>query len=678
MLLKYRIIIKIYCIIIYYIKYIYLLENKYKKYSLIYKNTYQYYNIYYNKKYLTLVIYCLFLFIFLRDIHAMNRENEEFNLYHRTLGNTEQHSEEETPCTVVDIKGVSISADVYEDYIKKHSLVVIDEANKSINDYCPCCKTCCKNKQTYAVAAAQGGCCGAISIAVGYGVGKLIELCTPTVAPTEMIFTVPTPLATAMTSGHTLTTVASSIEGITQTTAITMGCCGLTCCLLGSIFGYLTNKVEEKNERIHTAQQRLEYMVLNRQFLSDEDEGYELVDFSHRQQVVTNQPQRINSPVNNNSEQGEGSSRRSSEGTVYEEIFFLPGYNRGGQISSLLSMQYILAGPSAQVSSTLKMLALKAHRIPSDAAASLQLGEKSQKLQGPNRVLKADLQFQNNPQGISICRMFAFTDKYECNLEKKIRSGRAGLVAELFPGMTAGLAYTRHNEGRKSFEGIQLGTGSGSVTSKTESEALSAVIALNSEGGGVTGHIASYHGWGKMKTSRSFIHAGSKISAKGKPNIYLNGGLIQVGYNISLSKTTILTPYIEGMMSMVNWDAYTERSGLLPCKISRSEEYVAERSVGLRHHWKPTSGFQIQSWIACISGERRTDGVSCRPLVMPIKKYESYISVQERKYVHIEFGASYSMSVTDTLQLGIDGMIHLDKVHKIKGKSMSLSLMYLH
>lgn len=274
--------------------------------------------------------------------------------------------------------------------------------------------------------------------------------------------------------------------------------------------------------------------------------------------------------------------------------------------------------------------------------------------------------------------MFAFTDKYECNLEKKTRSGRAGLVAELSPGMTVGLAYTRHNDGRKSFEGIQLGTGSGSVTSKTEAEALSAVIALNPEGGGVTGHIASYHGWGKMKTSRSFTHVGSEVSAKGKPDIYLSGGLIQFGYNISFSKTSTLTPYIEGMMSTVNWDVYTERSGLLPCKISRSEEYVIEKSIGVRHHWKPTSGFQIQSWIACISGERRTDAVSCRPVVMPIKKYESYVPVQERKYVYTEVGASYSMSVTDTLQLGIDGMMRLDNVHKVKGKSMSLSLMYLY
>lgn len=677
MLLQYSRIIQIYCIIIYYIKYIYSLENQYKKYSLVYKKSCQYYNIYYNKKSLILVMYYLFSFIFVRDIYAMNRGNEELHLHYRTPSNVEQHSEKGSPCVIVDIEGASIPASAYEDYIKKHSLVVIDEANKSIKDCC----SCCKNKQTYAIAVAQGGCCGVISTAVGYGLGKLIELCiptiVPTIVPTEMIATGPTPIATAMASRHTLTTVASSIGGITQTTAITMGCCGITCCLLGSTFGCFINKIAAKDESIHAAQQRLEYLVLYRQFLSDENEEHELFDFSHRQQVVISQPQGINSPENPSSEEG-GHSRRSSEGTIYEEIFFLPGYNCGGQLSSLLSMQCILAGPSEQVSSTLKMLALKAHRVPSDAAVALQLGKKYQKLQGPNRVLKAGLQSQNNLQGISACRMFAFTDKYECNLEKKTRSGRAGLVAELSPGMTVGLVYTRHNDGRKSFEGIQLGTGSGSVTSKTEAEALSAVIALNPEGGGVTGHIASYHGWGKMKTSRSFTHAGSEVSAKGKPDIYLSGGLIQFGYNISFSKTSTLTPCVEGMMSTVNWDAYTERSGLLPCKISRSEEYVTEKSVGLRHHWKPTSRFQLQSWIACVSGERRTDSVSCRPVVMPIKKYESYVPVQERKYVHTEFGASYSMSVTDTLQLGVDGMMRLDKVHKVKGKSMSLSLMYLY
>ena len=51
----------------------------------------------------------------------------------------------------------------------------------------------------------------------------------------------------------------------------------------------------------------------------------------------------------------------------------IPGYNAGGQTSSLMSMQGLLVDASEQVSSTLRMLSLKAHEGGLHKDASLNL-----------------------------------------------------------------------------------------------------------------------------------------------------------------------------------------------------------------------------------------------------------------------------------------------------------------
>lgn len=53
-----------------------------------------------------------------------------------------------------------------------------------------------------------------------------------------------------------------------------------------------------------------------------------------------------------------------------------------------------------------------------------------------------------------------------------------------------------------------------------------------------------------MKNTRTVTHGDSKASAKGTPDISLIGGLVQLGYNISISKSISITPYKEAMLSL--------------------------------------------------------------------------------------------------------------------------------
>lgn len=355
---------------------------------------------------------------------------------------------------------------------------------------------------------------------------------------------------------------------------------------------------------------------------------------------------------------------------------FIPGYNRAGQISSLQSMQSILLGSSEQVLYSLRLLALKAYTNTSYEDDSLQLmtkfTSKRHMLSGPH---------QKNTQNtltsaFKSYSMFGFIDNYTANLERKCRGGRIGIITNLMPNVRLGLAYNRNKEAAKEHIGMRFGTASGSVKAQTTTDSLSAVISWNTDKFGFTGHLASCYGWGKVKTNRYFTHGDSEVGAKGKPDISLGGGLFQLGYNLPITKRFSFTPYIEYMISTVSWSSYSEKTGPLPCKISQNKEYVMEQSIGLRNQWKVTTNSQLQSWVSAISGKRTLEGIHSKPLIAQIDRYKASIPTYKKRYVRTELGLSYEANIIDTINIGINTSVRLEKTKRFEGQQINTYIQY--
>lgn len=371
-------------------------------------------------------------------------------------------------------------------------------------------------------------------------------------------------------------------------------------------------------------------------------------------------------------------STMSLDGSFQKD--FIPGHNAESHMNSLLGMQCALLNTSEQILTTLKLLALKGCEKAFESESILQPEEhfyvKTQRVRGPVKIFKGNNQLV--PTGVNFLSPFATINSYEGNLEHKIRSGQVGVMIDVAPGFCCGFAYNRHYNNIKDYSGVQLGTGIGGVKTKSETECLSTVITLNPNKAGFTGQLASSYGWGKVKNTRSFTHANRGVCANGTPNISLTGGLIQLGYNILVSRDVTVTPYIETLYSLVKWSSYKELSGPLPCEVSKNKEQVIEKSIGVRSHWQVTNKSQLQVWVAGISRDCGIDSIRCKPLRSRSSRYEASVPGSRRIYQRTEFGVSYTASLTDKLVLGIHSMIHLESPRKIEGQQMSLALQYVY
>lgn len=248
----------------------------------------------------------------------------------------------------------------------------------------------------------------------------------------------------------------------------------------------------------------------------------------------------------------------------------------------------------------------------------------------------------------------------------------------LSKGTIFGLAYNKHKDEVKEAPETSLGSSSGAVTFKAQTESIAAAFVVNPSETGLTSHVVSCYGWGKAKTNRTVTHNEIKFYSKGKPNVYLIGSLFQVGYNVLVSKQVLLTPYIESMISRVQWSTYKEHVGILSCKISSNREKVWEYSVGLRIHWRVSSSSQLQTWIAAIPGNQNIGSMRSKPFVLPFKRYEIVVPSYKKKYTKAELGAVYYSTVTDSLQIALNGKACFTN-HKLSGiKVMNLSMQYVY
>ncbi len=362
------------------------------------------------------------------------------------------------------------------------------------------------------------------------------------------------------------------------------------------------------------------------------------------------------------------------EEPIYEDIWtyaveLIPGYSYEGQVSSLLGMQCVLTGVSIQVPQKLRRLALKAYEKIPQMYPSLQ----SNKVPVV-KVTKPT--FKQKQQHIPY-HIFAFKDDYEANLECKVRSSQAGVIAELCTGVHIGLTYSRHNDEKKEYTEIQLDKGRGSVKAKSEIENIAAVVTFNMDHPGITGHFASCYGWGRVKNKRFFTHAGRETSSSGSPAISITGGLVQVGYNLYVSKNFSVTPYVEGVLSIAKWKPYNEKRGTLPCKLSESNESIFEKSIGLRSNWRFSENAVLQTWISGISGTQTSSNVSLQPLVAPMKRYEISVPMKNENYLRTECGATYVLKVTESFSTGTTMLCSFSKIQKLYNQQISAYINYV-
>lgn len=361
--------------------------------------------------------------------------------------------------------------------------------------------------------------------------------------------------------------------------------------------------------------------------------------------------------------QGARPRHPSKGGSSGSSLSFIPGFSFGGQLSSLQSMQYILCDVSEKVSTELKSLVQYARQQQYDKDNECCLTKLISR-KGYSSISQYDT-VQHTYNISSPYRVFGGVDAYSKNLEHKIRSSQAGVMFTPHPGYTVKLSYDHHKKDVQEHSGLQFGTAIGSVKSYIETDGLSTIFSWYPCGTGFTGHLAGYYGWGQLKNTRFFTHADNQVCSKGSTDIHLNGGMIQLGYIFLLSKKLAIIPYVESILSRVDWHSYKETIGVLPCTISSHKEICLEKSIGLCCQWHISSSTQLQCWGIRTSGTSNADKITSQPTRGP-NTYAIIVPDYKKKYMRTELGLSYSSKLTDffTIVLNSNAQLNSNKRHK--------------
>lgn len=324
----------------------------------------------------------------------------------------------------------------------------------------------------------------------------------------------------------------------------------------------LYNEEDEENDdhnkdNIHTKKEKKEKVALPSQ-ASEEVAASSLSSQNATQSMAAKQPEEPTS----SSKKKKKSKPKPQEHTQTRLMkkhppsnSFLENFNPEGQLSSLQGMQYALVDASEQISTTLKTLVLKAH---SSARHLSLLDERAQIHSNLNRNSmsfkknRSDIEHDQNLDALHFVRpynVFASTNSYTTNLERKVQTGQAGLLVNLVPEVNIVLAYDYNKKEYKEYKGLQLNSNVGSIKSKTTTDGLAAIVTLNPDKKGLTGNMVGLYSWGKVKNTRNVIQGEKEVITTGSPDITLSGGLVQIGYNLSTIKSLIFTPYIEYLAS---------------------------------------------------------------------------------------------------------------------------------
>ncbi|OMQ01796.1 hypothetical protein BW722_06740 [Lawsonia intracellularis] len=352
-------------------------------------------------------------------------------------------------------------------------------------------------------------------------------------------------------------------------------------------------------------------------------------------------------------------------------------YDVESNFCALQGLQCSLGNTLNQASNLLRMLSLKTMAISlkqNYAERELNTIVTSPKLSFCKTAIEQPVSSSQPSLDVFIpFQGFSSTDKYSSNGEDKLCSAQIGFVMCPTEKFTMGVGYDYvHEIPRKYKEDSTLVT-------KTRStiHIFSSIFSWNTNGVGFTGHITGCCGWGDINNTRYFIHGRGKASSKGMPRINLSGGLLQIGYNFPISNVMTITPYIEGMLTTVAWNAYHESIGPVRCKVSDYRETSCEKSVGLRHSYTPSSKTQLQLWIAGVLGQYNIGKLHSDALFSDYS-YHTTVPLKRKNYEHAELGINYEMYVSDLCTIGLYSIIIFSHIQKPTDKTMRVSLQYMY
>lgn len=347
---------------------------------------------------------------------------------------------------------------------------------------------------------------------------------------------------------------------------------------------------------------------------------------------------------------------------------FILGYERMGYKQSLQGLQGMLLTTTGHVSHALKTLMLEAQVSKSDRQGRNKVNHLNPRLSSfatkGSQSKKGDV-FVNGAikmqaigeqlSPLGVCRYFGTMHGHRSNLEYKTHMAQAGIITMPVPTLRLGVSYTYNQATSQQRQGMPMRSSLGSAKAKTETNTLSAVLAWNADASGFSAGLASCCGWGNIKNTRYVSPGRTYVGSKGNPALYLNGGLIQVGYNVPLSSTILLKPYVESMIVQAHWRPYEEVDGILPANISTHKERIIEKSIGLSQRWNSTDSSHVQTWIAGISGQRKTNAVTATPLQFSLARYEMIVPVVKKTYAQGELGIRYEVTLSDHMCMRVNG-----------------------
>lgn len=257
--------------------------------------------------------------------------------------------------------------------------------------------------------------------------------------------------------------------------------------------------------------------------------------------------------------------------------------------------------------------------------------------------------------------VIASMDSRISNLETTISSRQAGFFTTPIDGLGLALLYSNNKKKTQNFYGVVLDSAGGSAKAQIKADNILATVTWNKEHQGFSGHFAGCYGWGEITNIRTIHVFDSESVSKGTSRIHMNGGFIQLGYNVLLGENCFLIPYVEYMRLAVAWDPYEEHTGIIPCKVSGHKVHVCEKSIGLRNQWEITDNSRLQLWGSHTFTSRNIGEIASNPL--RAFDYRSKISIPgyKKQYTYREAGISYESNVMDILSIEFCSILRLTK-----------------
>ncbi|AGC50707.1 autotransporter domain-containing protein [Lawsonia intracellularis] len=356
---------------------------------------------------------------------------------------------------------------------------------------------------------------------------------------------------------------------------------------------------------------------------------------------------------------------------------FTHGYGYLDQFRSLQGLQYVLFDTSSHVSHALRDIVSKIQMSSNFSKVNTiylpQDLRRHKKFHRNTKVVekKEKLHYFLYPITFS-CNLFTSLEEYNIYLDKQ-HSTQVGIVVNPIPNVTMGFSYNYKDLSNK-YKIVETDTSINKVNTKSNITKFLATVAWNTDGQGFTGFFSSCYGWGHIKTIRSFNPSGTSFKGNSEATIY--GALVRLGYNVRIVEDILLTPYVEGVMSIVERKPYEEQRGYLLSKINNNKEVQLERGIGITSFWKCTYNSALQTWLGFGLNTCKINKLTSRLSYGPFYLCSLSVPSVRKTSFWKEIGMSYDIQLSDRTHINISGNHRLEADKQPGNSSIRMHLQY--